>query len=590
MHRACCLRLDDVRRTHYRAGHRVVVVAERLRRTRWPSPSAIASSSGPARPPPGCVHTPLGRPPAGADSSEVASDSCLQPRRQPRRPAFAQPASSAVQRLAARRRRPPAHECSTGPAPCAPRRHRSVSGRNVGSRRAFARPPSPPASTGPDTTARTRRRRPGSGPRLRPTLQRPIGVPRGCQPRRKTAPPRNRVPAWPPDRARSTGRCAAVSARLSLVRMDRISPLGRAGAGAPRRPRGGRSGRRIGQHRTAAQLVEQPALAVDPAVQRPAARSRSCRTRSLSSRHVRAPRACRRRSGVEQRTSATWSSSGVSGSWPIALTTGVRAAETARHSASSLNGSRSSTLPPPRAITITSTFVSRSKVDSASRICGTAERALHGHVDPPGTATAGQRAVRVVQHVPLGRRRPPGDQPDALRQERQPAFAVAARTGLRRRAAGAAARSGPAARRCRPCGSRARRLSVPRPRKYAGRAWTTTLAPSRSGGSSARSRLDRAGHRHRHVRGRVAQGQERGAGARPGGDLGDLALHPDLTEPVDPLGDLAGDRADRPGLLRGGSWSAVSLTGERSWPTGAACPVRRASMAMNGGRSAWSRS
>ena len=46
---------------------------------------------------------------------------------------------------------------------------------------------------------------------------------------------------------------------------------------------------------------------------------------------------------------------GQSGSCPIAETTGVRHAATARISASSENGSRSSTLPPPRATTITST-------------------------------------------------------------------------------------------------------------------------------------------------------------------------------------------------------------------------------------------
>src|SRR5690606_40309557 len=49
------------------------------------------------------------------------------------------------------------------------------------------------------------------------------------------------------------------------------------------------------------------------------------------------------------------SHSGLSGSWPIALTTGVVHLAISRHSVSSENGSRSSTLPPPRAITMTST-------------------------------------------------------------------------------------------------------------------------------------------------------------------------------------------------------------------------------------------
>jgi hypothetical protein len=50
----------------------------------------------------------------------------------------------------------------------------------------------------------------------------------------------------------------------------------------------------------------------------------------------------------------------------------VRAAKTARQSASSEKGSRSSTLPPPRAITMTSTVSSLSRALSASMICGTA--------------------------------------------------------------------------------------------------------------------------------------------------------------------------------------------------------------------------
>ncbi len=59
--------------------------------------------------------------------------------------------------------------------------------------------------------------------------------------------------------------------------------------------------------------------------------------------------------GVEARRSATKSNSGLSLSWPMALTTGVRHPDTALISASLLNGNRSSKEPPPRAITMTST-------------------------------------------------------------------------------------------------------------------------------------------------------------------------------------------------------------------------------------------
>ena len=83
--------------------------------------------------------------------------------------------------------------------------------------------------------------------------------------------------------------------------------------------------------------------------------------------------------GVEARTSATRSSSGASCSWPIALTTGVRQAATARTRPSSENGSRSSTEPPPRAITMTSTSAGRIELGRARRDdLGDGVRALHG--------------------------------------------------------------------------------------------------------------------------------------------------------------------------------------------------------------------
>ena len=66
--------------------------------------------------------------------------------------------------------------------------------------------------------------------------------------------------------------------------------------------------------------------------------------------------------GVAARRSATLSSTGLSGSCPMADTTGVPAAATARCSASSENGRRSSTEPPPRAMMMTSTLGSASSV------------------------------------------------------------------------------------------------------------------------------------------------------------------------------------------------------------------------------------
>ena len=76
--------------------------------------------------------------------------------------------------------------------------------------------------------------------------------------------------------------------------------------------------------------------------------------------------------GVEARRSATSSRMGRSASWPMALTTGVTAAATARISSSLLNGRRSSSAPPPRAMTMTSTSGRESSSRSARMIWATA--------------------------------------------------------------------------------------------------------------------------------------------------------------------------------------------------------------------------
>ena len=89
-----------------------------------------------------------------------------------------------------------------------------------------------------------------------------------------------------------------------------------------------------------------------------------CRARPLSSSPTSGTTQLAASVGVEARTSATRSSRGVSTSWPIALTTGVTAAATARTSVSLLKASRSSSEPPPRAMTMTS--ISRSASSSRS--------------------------------------------------------------------------------------------------------------------------------------------------------------------------------------------------------------------------------
>ena len=114
---------------------------------------------------------------------------------------------------------------------------------------------------------------------------------------------------------------------------------------------------------------------------------------------------------------------GESCSWPIAETTGVVATKTARTRASSENGSRSSTEPPPRATTITSTSGSRSSGWTASI---TSRAACMPCIAAYFTVncTPGQRRRPLLQDVALrcgvlGR-----DQPDVARQERQRALAL----------------------------------------------------------------------------------------------------------------------------------------------------------------------
>src|SRR5207244_9174208 len=89
------------------------------------------------------------------------------------------------------------------------------------------------------------------------------------------------------------------------------------------------------------------------------------------------------------------------------------------------------------------------------------------------------------------------------------------------------------------------------------------------------------GDSHGQVRGRVAQRDERGAGARERGDLGDLALDTDRAEPADPICDLAGDRPNRPRILWAGRLThGLSRT----------VAMRRESMPTKAGRLALARS
>jgi hypothetical protein len=118
----------------------------------------------------------------------------------------------------------------------------------------------------------------------------------------------------------------------------------------------------------------------------------------------------------------------VSCSWPTALTTGTGHAAIARTSRSSLNGSRSSKLPPPRAITTTST-PSRHRAPSAST---TRPRARALHVGLGDEHVRRREAGRDDgQDVALRGGVVAGHEPDPPRQERQRPLALGGEQPLR---------------------------------------------------------------------------------------------------------------------------------------------------------------
>ena len=145
--------------------------------------------------------------------------------------------------------------------------------------------------------------------------------------------------------------------------LRRAAPPGKVGCGAARRDRPSRN-----------PAAAPPAPAAPAVLGKDRLRAsvvRNCRCRSTwrrTQRRRRAARSCKRRSssaesgatssaaalGVGARTSAAKSEIVKSISWPIADTTGSSEAAIARATISSLNSHKSSTLPPPRARTITS--------------------------------------------------------------------------------------------------------------------------------------------------------------------------------------------------------------------------------------------
>ena len=127
----------------------------------------------------------------------------------------------------------------------------------------------------------------------------------------------------------------------------------------------------------------------------------------------------------------TRSTSGVSCSWPMAETTGVRAlGDGAARAPRPRTGSRSSTLPPPRASTITSTSGSASSVAQGGRHDRPRRRRPARPSRRSGTRTAGCRRVAVSTTSRLAAASLPQTSPIDAGQERQRPLALGGEQAL----------------------------------------------------------------------------------------------------------------------------------------------------------------
>ncbi len=122
-----------------------------------------------------------------------------------------------------------------------------------------------------------------------------------------------------------------------------------------------------GQHRPRAQLIDRRVVRGAPSCAGTARCAGADRRRPACSAAASGTTRLAASVGVAARRSATRSQSGLSGSCPTALITGVVQVAMARHRVSSENGSRSSTLPPPRATMMTSTPPSASRSPAPPR-------------------------------------------------------------------------------------------------------------------------------------------------------------------------------------------------------------------------------
>ena len=248
--------------------------------------------------------------------------------------------------------------------------------------------------------------------------------------------------------------------------------------------------------------------------------------------------------GVDARASATRSLSGVSCSWPTAETTGTGHAAIARTSRSSLNGRRSSKLPPPRARMTTSTPGAAATRASASTIAAAA-RGPCTYVSATSTSAGGKRVGERGEHVALRGRVVARDEADAAREAAAAAACAPRRRGPRRASFGFRRSS---AARCAPRPNRSiesarRRKSPLRLEEVGPPVDVDALAV----GEVEAQRVEAAApHRDAEAGavGRVLEREEDGLPALLAAELGDLALDPDGGQAREPLGDAAVERGD----------------------------------------------
>jgi hypothetical protein len=169
--------------------------------------------------------------------------------------------------------------------------------------------------------------------------------------------------------------------------------------------------------------------------------------------------------------------------------------------------------------------------------------ALHGHVAYLET-DGGPAMPRVLQHIPLGGRGPPADQPDQLRQKGQRLLPVGREQPLR----GQRLLQLLKARKeftdpDRPDLGGPQRQLPPRRVPLRLREDDHPRALADDLGDLV-EHLPKARHAHRDVVRRVAQRQKHDPGTGSPRQLGDLPLDPHRTEPIDPPADEPGDLTD----------------------------------------------